>query len=370
MRYLLVIGLMLFSAQVQALELSVRAGYVDNPYEVKTNPEGSVFTALNLRHAGRTEGKSHLQYSFDVYGEKHDLALADMLDAKARLRWVARGKLFDKSASLLITGDLRAYRTTFVDQITGQISLSSSGDPLADRFSYDSAKVSMESIFRFNKQNSLALYGYVSQRDYIEDYGHLDLEALDFTEIGIQPSYRYKSESGLYLRAMVYRKQRIYDGLLNDDASGRNVSDSHVVNDMTGVGLLVRKQINEMTFFEAYLQGYQSRDNYVGARDLDYWKAEFSLTRKLSGEGLVTASYSSYDRSFKNALISRSDSELMVPGKQRRGQTFSLRYEAPLKRINKELTWFCSMEKVWVSNSDLLRSYQATTTLLGITYRW
>ncbi|MFT7220859.1 MAG: hypothetical protein ACI8Z1_002479 [Candidatus Azotimanducaceae bacterium] len=117
----------LFSEVGFGLELEVHRGYNDNPFKQETRAVGSSYAALNLSHKGPTEGRSHLQYSFDVYGEHHQASYAEMLDVNARVRWVAAGRLFDHSASFLLTADASSKRGTFVDQWTGDVAKTTRG---------------------------------------------------------------------------------------------------------------------------------------------------------------------------------------------------------------------------------------------------
>jgi len=360
----------LFSSASFALELGVHSGYNDNPFKQETQAGGSSYTALNLSHKGRTAGRSHLQYSFDIYGENHQASDADRLDANASVRWVAAGRLFDRSASLLFTADARSKRGTFVDQLTGDVARTSRDQAIGDRFSYNAVKLGVEGIYRFSRYKSMALYVYTGERNYVDDYASIGLEALDFSETGIQPSVRFKSTEGHYVKLMAYQKYRSYQGLLDDDLRGMNVSGSTVDYTLSGLGLLALRQLSESSTLRVYLQGYQARDDFVGARDMDFWKADITFEHQFQHQGVLVSRTSTFDRSYRNDVISRLDSEVRVPGKKQSGRTFSLMYKQPIQYFSENLTWFCKIESSKVNNSDSQRSYTTNTFQVGINYRW
>ncbi len=356
------------SAGASALEINIAEGYTTNAFSTSTREQGSAFTALSVKHAGRTEGRSHLQYSFSYNAEKHEVDEADIQDLRLRSRWVARSKIAGKSASVLITADGVMKRQSFIDQRTGAIATSRAGVPLTDRFAYNSGKLSVESILRFNRNNSISLFGYVEERNYVNDYSELSLESLDYRETGIQPSYRLKTEGGAYLRAFVYQKKREHKGLRNDDMRGRNV-DSRLTYTLTGGGVLFNYPVSDNLTSSTYVQAYVAKDDFEGARDLRYWKLDTSLKWNLTGGRTMSLGLIHYGQAFENDRISRLDDELRIPGQRREGTTLSLSYESPFQIKNTEFLWNFSIEQTWLNNSDRSRSFETTTALVGLTYR-
>ena len=153
--------LLMLPLAVQALDIEVQTGYDDNPFEMKVPDSGAAFVRAAVKHAGRTAGQSHLQYSLDINSSRSELVEADSTQARGRVRWVQRGQLFSRSVSVLATVDAGTRRDTYVDQLTGRIGRTREGDEIGERYSFDFGKFSLEGILRFNRNNYLALYGYL-----------------------------------------------------------------------------------------------------------------------------------------------------------------------------------------------------------------
>ncbi|MFT7220860.1 MAG: hypothetical protein ACI8Z1_002480 [Candidatus Azotimanducaceae bacterium] len=173
----------------------------------------------------------------------------------------------------------------------------------------------------------MSLYVYTGERDYADDYASIGLESLDFSETGVQPSVRFKSRDGHYVKLMAYQKYRSYQGLLDDDLQGVNVSSSTVDLTLSGLGLLALRQLSEFSTLRVYLKGYKARDDFVGARDVGFWKADVTFEHQFQHRGLLVARATAFDRAYLNDVISRLYSEVRVPGEKKSGQSVSLVYE-------------------------------------------
>ena len=166
---------------------------------------------------------------------------------------------------------------------------------------------------------------------------------------------------------MLFHKVRRYKGLLNDELNGRN-ADSLVDYTMDGFTFSISRPLSDTSSISGYFQGYVAKDNHEGARDLEFLKAEVTYQKQFQKGGTLDLKVSAFDREFREERIGRNDPAVREQGKQRTGYGFALRYEQPFK--SEKLTWFCSLEQVWVDNSDKFRSYDAMTTVIGLTYRW
>jgi hypothetical protein len=367
--------LVLLTPPLQAMEVILEEGVDSNPFELSDPTYASGYTRLSLEHKGKRDlaNRRSLQYSAAWRSQWYD---ADASDADkhrldGRLRWINRFKIGERSANLLITGDVRVDRRTYYSQIQRGVATTSRGDSLADRFNYNSAQVAAEFIYRFSARKSLGLYGYLGQRDYVQDYQSLSLESLDYQEMSVQPTLRYKSGKGLYLRAFIYWRDRNYRALLNDNVEGRNLDDSLLVYHFDGYGLLMQQKMSEKLTLQAYLNGYKARDNAEGYRDLDYQKLKLSAKYTASGERSLEMSGNCYSRDYLLDSARPPESETGNSGRLRDGCYLEAHYRAPLMALGeKTLFWQVKASSEYEDNSDDYLSYEKSTLALSLGYRF
>ena len=353
----------------QALQLSGETGYDSNPFEQASPDSGDRYSAWQLSHRGEHQlnKAQRLQYSAALEGRVYDsVEDADHFQMKARLRWVNRFRLGDKTANLMVTGDLRSERQTYFSVSQDRVAETSDGHSLEDRFDYDSGKLSMEMVYRFTRRASLSLYAYAGHRDYIEDYQHLGLESLDYDEYNLQPTFRYKSEEGVYFRLFFYHKQRHYHELKNDAMDGRNMA-SVLQYDFDGVGLSVNYPIDSRWNLNVYLQGYNARDNGEGYRNLNYRKGEIKLGYTSAGLSLWSLASSCYSRDYLEDSYRPPESETGDTGRLRQGCAVSVTFEQPMWMFD-STTWNAKATHHYEDNSDDAFSFERQTLSLGATY--
>lgn len=353
----------------QGMQLKGDVGYDSNPFE-QANPDGGdSYTAWQLSHRGEHHFSKaqRLQYSTLVEGRVYDsLKDADHYQMKARLRWVNRFRLGEKTANLMVTGDLRSERQTYFSVSQNQVAETSAGDSLSDRFSYDSGKLSMELVYRFTRRASLSLYSYVAHRNYLEDYQDFGLESLDYDEYNLQPTFRYKSEKGVYFRLFFYHKQRHYHELKNDAMNGRNMA-SVLQYDFDGVGMSLNYPIDRRWSVNVYLHGYNARDNGEGYRDLNYRKGELKLSYTNAELSHWSLKSECYRRDYLEDSYRPPESETGDTGRLRQGCEFSLAFEQPLWMFD-GTTWSAKATHHFEDNSDDAFNFQRETLSLGATY--
>jgi len=363
------------TAPLQAIEATLEAGLDSNPFELSEPAAPSRYTLLTIEHKGERDlaNKRSLQYGAGWRSQLYDddASDGDSHRLEGRLRWINHYKIGERSANLLITGDVRADRRTYYSQIQRGVATTSRGDSLAERFDYNSAQMAAEFIYRFNGRQSLGLYGYFGQRNYVEDYQLLSLESLDYQEVSLQPTLRYKSGNGLYLRAFVYWRERAYKALLNDNVEGRNLDSSLLMYHFYGYGLLLQKKVSEQLTLRAYFNGYQARDNAEGYRDLDYQKLKLSLKYAASGERSLEISGNCYRRDYLLDSARPPESETGSSGRLREGCYLEARYRAPLMLVGEEtLFWQVKASIENEDNSDDYLSYEKSTLALGLGYQF
>lgn len=355
------------------LDLTIEAGYDDNPYKISSPNQEGRYTALELKHADkhRFEDKSSVAYSAKLAANQYEGKASDASNLRfdARGRWANRFKVGEKTANLLITADLRHEQKKYFSQLQRQIATTSSGDTLEDRFNFTEAKLSSEFIYRFNKQKSISLYASAARRDYLEDYQQLELESLDFKEYGLQPTLRYKGKNGLYVRPFIYLRYRHYDQLMNDNSNGRNIKDSTVVYRMLGYGLVVTKPLTKQLSFRGYLNGYSGRDNGEGYRDLDYQKLELGLNYEFGAASTLALNSTCYSKDYLIDSARPIEPETGDAGRERSGCFIEARYSQPFSLNNKEgLKWQVRAITGYENNSEDVLSYQRSTLSVGVQY--
>jgi|GEM_PF-1459421 len=360
------------SSPLSALEATLEEGMDSNPFKLSDPTDLSRYTRLAIEHKGKHDlaNKRSLRYSAAWRSKWYeaDASDADKHQLDGRLRWINRFKIGGRSANLLITGDVRMDRRTYYSQIQRGVASTSGGDSLAERFDYNSARVAAEFIYRFEGGRSLAVYAYSSQRDYVEDYDGLGLESLDYTENGVQPTFRYKS-GGLYLRAFVYSRERCYDELLNDDLLGVNIEQSPVSYHFNGYGVLLKKSLSEKMSFKAYLSGYHARDDAEGYRDLNYQKLDLLMTYTLSGQRMLEVGGHCSSRDYLIDSARPPESETGNAGRLRETCGIRVSYEGPLTQVEgRPLNWRLRMSHEFEDNSDNYLSYTRSMVSLGLNY--
>ncbi|MGH1374052.1 MAG: hypothetical protein ACRBBW_18575 [Cellvibrionaceae bacterium] len=352
-----------------ALQLKGEVGYDSNPFEQASPIDGDSYSAWQLCHRGEHyfSKSQRLQYSASLEGREYDsLEDADQYRMDARVRWVNRFRIGDKSANLMVTGDLRSERQTYFSVSQNQVAETSNGDSLAERFDYDSAKLSMEMVYRFTRRASVSLYSYAAHRNYLEDYQSLGLESLDYNEYNLQPTFRYKSERGVYVRLFVYHKQRHYDELMNDAMNGRNM-DSVLQYNFNGVGALLNYPIDRRWNLNIYLHGYNARDNGEGYRDLDYRKGQVKLSYTTAQSSHWALESECYSRDYLEESYRPPESQTGDTGRLRQGCAYSIEFEQPLWLFD-GTTWSAKATHHRERNSDDAFDFERETISLGATY--
>lgn len=357
------------TVNVNALQLKGEAGYDSNPFEQAKPSEAGSYHAWQLSHRGERElnETQRFQYSATLEGRVYDTVEdADQFQMKARVRWVNRFNIGEKRASLMVTGDFRSERKSYFSASQDQIAETSGGQSLDERFNYDSGKLSMEMRYRFNRRGSISLYAYAGHRNYIEDYENLGMESLDYEEYNLQPTFRYKGESGLYLRLFFYHKQRHYHQLKNDAMNGRNL-DSVLQYDFDGMGMSLNYPVGNRWNVNLYFHGYEAEDNAEGYRNLSYRKGEIKLTYtsiELSQLRLVA---DCYRRDYLEDSFRPPESETGDSGRLRQGCALAVSYEQPLWMFD-GMTWNAKATHHYEDNSDDAFSFERQTFSLGATY--
>jgi len=358
-----------------ALEIDAVAGYDSNPYKLSTPHTESTYTLVKINHSGKQKypDKAELQYSLGITNQFYESnsSDADTHRLNARVRWIERFKIGNKSASLLSTADIRMERRTYFSQTQRKVAETSKGDSLADRFDYDSVKLATEFTYRFDKYKSLSMFSYLYFRNYVEDYEDLGLESLDYTEFGLQPTFRYKTEDDFYARAFLFLRLRDYDDLQDDDENGKNIEGSYLDYEFTGFGLLLQKPISDKIQLKLYTNGYQARDKASGYRDLNYRKTELSLTYNVEDRQTLKLSGNCYCRDYLMNSARPPESETGDAGRKRDGCFAELSYTEPLDIWKKDkLSWQAKATTGHEKNSDDALNYYRSTFEIGLGYQF
>lgn len=365
--------LMMAAMLTSATELVVELGYDSNPHKISSPDSGAQFTRTELKHMGEKlmENQQSLKYNLrvDSHFYQGGNTAADNHRLDARLRWANRFKIGKRTANFLVTGDALSIRKTYFSQTQRQVAETSSGDSLEDRFNYDSLKLAGELIYRFDRKKSVSLHSYVNRRDYLQDYDDLNMESLDYTEVNLQPSFRYKTGSGSYVRAFVYHKVRYYDELMNDNLDGRNIDDHEVELTMQGYGLLYKRSISKQFDIQLYLNGYFGRDNADGYRDLNYQKLEFSGNYTFHSGAQLSWRTNVYSLDYLEDSARPPESETGDSGRLRQGRFSEVKYSRPVPLNNdNSMYWSLWVINQWEDNSDDYFSYKRQLFGFGFSY--
>ena len=358
-----------------AVELTLEKGYDSNPHKISAPPYSATYTGLQLQHADKhsLKNKASLSYHVKVNSKWYQdpAKTADSQRIDARVRWANRFKIGEKTANLLLTADLRSDQSNYFSQLQRQIATTSRGDSLEDRFNYRSAKLAAELIYRFDKQKSLSLHSYIAQRNYQQDYSELGVEGLDFKEINLQPTFRYKAKNGLYLRPFVYLRYRHYDQLLNDNSDGRNIIGSTLTYRFTGYGLVANKPLTDNLTVKSYINGYWARDNAQGYRDLNYHKWELGLEYTLGNTRQLALKNVCYSKDYLQDSFRAMEAETGDAGRKRTGCYVEGIYRQPLNiGLGDKLSWQIKASSEKEDNSETVLSYQRSTVAVGIHYQF
>lgn len=358
-----------------SLEAHVEYGLDSNAHKISSSPYSAEYRELRLEHSGknRMKDKSSISYAVKLRDRQYEpnSSPADKFQFDSRLRWANRFKIGERTANLMVTADYRNVKKTYFNQLQRQVASTKNGDSLADRFNYNSAKLSAEMIYRFNKNKSLSLYGYIAKRDYLEDYQHLDMESLDFREYNLQPNFRYKSEHGLKARAFFYLRSRHYDQLLNDGHDGRNMDNSLLVYQMRGYGVVVAKPLSQRLSARLYVNGYQARDNGGGYRDMDYHKLDIGLDYDFGQDAALAVNTVVYTKNYLMDSGRAVDLQTGEVGRKRTGWRIEAEVKYPLMDVSgKPLYWFVKAVTLRERNSKDILSYSTGNFAVGLSYKF
>jgi len=356
-----------------SLEAHLEFGLDSNPHKISSSPYSAEYRELRIEHSGkkRMKDKSSISYAIKLRDRQYESmsSAADKFQFDSRLRWANRFKIGARTANLMVTADYRNVKKSYFNQLQRQLATSKNGASLADRFNYNSAKLSTELIYRFNKYKSMSLYGYISKRDYLNDYQELDMESLDFGEVNLQPNFRYKSASGLNARAFVYLRSRHYNQLLNDGHDGRNMDGSLLVYQMRGYGVVVAKPLSQRLSARLYMNGYQARDNGRGYRDMDYHKVNVSVNYDIGQDANLSVNALVYTKNYLMDSGRAVDLQTGEVGRKRTGWRVEAELKYPLMDVSgKPLYWFVKAVNLRERNSKDPLSYSTGNFSVGLNY--
>ncbi|MFT4748777.1 MAG: hypothetical protein ACI9E4_000445 [Pseudohongiellaceae bacterium] len=366
-----IISLAFFSTTAAfAADLEIMHGYQSNPYKLSDDTHGSRLISAGITHQEifKLPKKREFRLSAEAKHDRYlDVNEGDATLVKLRGRLVNRYRFGDRSASLLLTGDAGTRRAAYIDQRTSSPLQTSRGEDIRERFSYNFFKSSAEFTFRWNSQLSTGILMAVERRDYINDYESLGIEALDYTELSVQPTLRYRTEN-TYSRAYVFARERFYDNRMVDDINGRNIIGSELQFSLNGFGLSHQRDITENWTVGAFLSGYKVQDNGVGYSNSDAISTslnseyQFANSHSLDLDGKCTRRANAYARTLDSADIDI--------GRQREGCELITAYEQPVKSENDRLKLRVEIKGSWEENTESIRSYDQWAISVGFNYHW
>lgn len=375
------------AAAEDQLSVFVGIGYDSNPYKI-SSPEAvqgaAEYKVLTLNYQGDNHRSHHrpshrpnqgnakkanLRYRLglqkDIYNRSSSAADNSRFDG--HLRWIGRFKLAEKKANLMLSGDIRSERNTYYSQTQRQIAETSDGDLIDNRFSFDALSLSAELVYYADKKHSWSLLTQVGQRNYREDYRDVGLEALDFNEFRLQPSFRYKAESGANLRLFIYHKSRNYSALHNDLGTDPEGGSSLLEYSLNGYGAVFSKALHKNLDSSFYLSGYFARDNGQGSRDLDYHRLTASLNYQLDSGANIEINGQAYWRGYLNQQLSPEESETGSFGGRRKGLIAEFVYSQQLGF--RSLRGLVTLRSEVEYNSVEVLGYQRQIVELGLQYQ-
>ena len=267
----------------------------------------------------------------------------------------------------MLSGDIRSERNTYYSQTQRQIAETSDGDLIDNRFSFDALSLSAELVYYADKKHSWSLLTQVGQRNYREDYRDVGLEPLDFNEFRLQPSFRYKAESGANLRLFIYHKSRKYSALHNDLGTDPEGGSSLLEYSLNGYGAVFSKALNENLDSSFYLSGYFARDNGQGSRDLDYHRLTASLNYQLDSGANIEINGQAYWRGYLNQQLSPEESETGSSGGRRKGLIAEFVYSQQLEF--RPLRGMITLRREVEYNSVEVLGYHRQIVELGLQYQ-
>ena len=367
------------AAAEDQLSVFVGIGYDSNSYKI-SSPEAvqgaAEYKVLTLNYQGDNHRpnqgnakKANLRYRLglqkDIYNRSSRAADNSRFDG--HLRWIGRFKFAEKKANLMFSGDIRSERNTYYSQTQRQIAETSDGDLIDNRFSFDALSLSAELVYYADKKHSWSLLTQVGQRNYREDYGDVGLEPLDFNEFRLQPSFRYKAESGANLRLFIYHKSRKYSALHNDLGADPEGGSSLLEYSLNGYGAVFSKPLNENLDSSFYLSGYFARDNGQGSRDLDYHRLTATLNYQLDSGANIEINGQAYWRGYLNQQLSPEESETGSSGGHRKGLIAEFVYSQQLGF--RSLRGLVTLRREVEYNSVEVLGYQRQIVELGLQYQ-
>ena len=365
----LIIG-MLMANSSSATDLEIMHEYQSNPFRLSDSYTGSRLINTRLSHEESFElpKRREIQLSGEIDHEHFlDVSEADNTFARIRGRLINRLKLGKRSASLLFTGDAGTKRYSYIDQRTGAPLATSRGQDIRERFAYNFFKPSAEFTYRWSRELSTGVFTAIERRDYVNDYDELGLEALDYTEITVQPTLRFKTENS-YSRAFVYQRQRDYDDRMIDNLQGRNIAGTSLSLTLHGYGVSHRREMTENWTLEAYLSGYRITDNGVGYSDMNATNLSITSNHRFNQSRSLDLIGRCSVRNNENARF--VDFEETEFGRERSGCQLTAGYEQPIRNENKRLRWRVEATHGWEDNSEALRSFDQWGISFGVNYRW
>jgi len=308
---------MLFTTNAFAVELKAELipGYDSNPYKLSDNLDNDESFYLDT-NVSLKEKFGKFEVTGRLKNRVYDGALdnADVFSGYMRGRYKTNHQLLNKKMKSQVSVDYGFKNKTYVSRTTGKVGVFS-GQKISDRYDYEYWKVNGESAIQLTKRINTGLGLTFQQKNY-DDQNILGLSNLDYEQIGLTNSWKFKQSKVSSYKLDLSIGERDFDDKRQKSISGALIAGSNLKYYFHKLKASHRHKITKNIKVDLALKYEERTDNSSGYYDTEelkiYADVDFKITKDM--KAYIDTSYT--DREYQNSTSSADENDQDEAGKK------------------------------------------------------
>lgn len=291
---------------------SIETGYDSNPYRLSSGEESGRFVKLEGEWDFETGLNKEWAFFSSADGSTEQY-FGSVKDATEHRAGADAGVKIDLDAGgnrlkIKLGVGADAKRGTFVSRFTGEVGRIGLTE-IPDRFDYNRLSLFGSADYYMGTNVRVSLDLKQRDKNYVEDYGNLGADRLDYRETLVRPAIRYTLNRSWEASAFTELKMREYDSRTVDDALGNRIAGSNREYDYREYGFEVEHRPAPGMELNFGFSTGDRQDNGGGYWDYDATDYFVSFDQELDGESEYSVELYRTEKDYDNVVITVSPDE-------------------------------------------------------------
>lgn len=344
---------------------SVQTGYDSNPYRLSTGEDSGRFIELEGEWDFETDLSSDWTFFASADGNTEQY-FGDVKDATEHKAGGDAGVELDRDIGnnrlkIKFGAGLDAKRGTYVSRFTGQVGRIGLVE-IPERFDYN--RLSFFGLADYYIGDNMKASLDLKRRDknYVEDYGNLGADRLDYRETIIGPAFRYEFSPQWEATAFAELKMREYDSRSVDDAQGNPIPGRNREYDYREYGFEVEYEPASGMELEFGFSARDRQDNGGGYWDYDKTDYFVSFDQEIDSQSEYSVELYRTEKDYDNVII------VLAPDEQysRSGNGIEGEYARRISFLGADWLVHATLDYFDGSSSSDRAAYKRTIAFIGV----